>query len=326
MNAMFLSVNGVMKQQLGKTVLYPIELNQFPNQRIAIAGETGSGKSTLLKIIAGLIQPDAGEVIFQGARVLGPLEVLLPGHPSIAYLSQHFELRSNYRVHELLEMHNKLPESEAAIIYEVCRIDHLKQRKTDELSGGEKQRIALAKLLSTAPALLLLDEPFSNLDRVHKQIIQNVIEDICSVLNITCMLVSHDATDVLSWADRMIILKDGKQIQEGTPKQLYYHPVNEYVAALLGEYNLIDTSLFPGFIQILGEGVRGKRALIRPEQFSLNGVAVTSLEGIVQKILFYGNHNIAEVLVEGMVIKIRTAVFHYHIGDKVRVQIDDLAG
>ncbi len=323
---MFLSVQGIAKQQLGKTVLHPIYLNQLPNQRIAIAGETGSGKSTLLKIIAGLIQPDEGAVYFLGQRVLGPLEVLIPGHPSIAYLSQHFELRNNYRVHELLEMDNLLPQSEAVIIYEVCRIDHLLQRKTDELSGGEKQRIALAKLLTKAPVLLLLDEPFSNLDRVHKQMIQTVIEDISSVLNITCMLVSHDATDVLSWADRVWVLKEGKLIQEGSTKQLYYHPVNEYVAALMGEYNLIDTSLYPEFIQILGEGVRGKRALIRPEQFSFNGHAANFLEGRVEKSFFYGSHYMVHVLVEGMVIKVQTAIFQYHAGDKVKVQIDDLAG
>lgn len=240
-------------------------------------------------MIAGLLQPDEGNVYFEGVRVLGPEEQLLPGHPKIAYLSQHFELRNNYKVHELLEMTNQLDWSSAQQIFDVCRISHLLMRRSDELSGGEKQRIALAKQLTSFPKLLLLDEPFSNLDRVHKELIRSVIDDICTTLKVTCLLVSHDATDLLSWADRIIIMQDGQVVQQGTPKQLYHHPVNEYVAALMGDYNLINTKTHEVFLQLLGEGVRGKRALIRPEQLAISVVKPVQphyVEGVVQKVLF----------------------------------------
>ncbi len=133
-----LNVSGVSKKEGEDYLLKNINFIQEPFQKLAIAGSTGSGKTTLLKIIAGLIQPDAGEILFEGSRVKGPLERLLPGHHHIAYLSQHFELRNNYRVEELLQMANKLSNADAKLVYQVCRIDHLLKRWADELSGGER--------------------------------------------------------------------------------------------------------------------------------------------------------------------------------------------
>ena len=115
---------------------------------------------------------------------------------------------------ELLEYANKLPATEAASLYKLCRIDHLLKRKNDQLSGGEKQRIALARLLVGSPKLLLLDEPFSNLDLIHKNILKSVIEDIGERMKLTCMLTSHDPMDTLSWADEIIVRKDGQIIQQ----------------------------------------------------------------------------------------------------------------
>ncbi len=244
-----LEVAGISKLEKENFTLKEINFTQQSSQRIAIAGETGSGKTTLLKIIAGLIQPDAGKIIFDGKRVLGPLEKLIPGHPDIAYLSQHFELRNNYRVEEELESKNLLTDEEASTIYAVCRIQHLLKRKTDQLSGGERQRIVLARLLTTSPKLLVLDEPFSNLDAVHKNIIKSVLEDIGTKLKITCILVSHDAMDSLSWAETIIVMKEGQIIQYGTPEQIYNQPVNEYCAGLFGEYNLISKTNAATFIK-----------------------------------------------------------------------------
>ncbi|HJV18728.1 MAG TPA: ABC transporter ATP-binding protein [Sediminibacterium sp.] len=321
----FLTVDGISKVEQGREIVRPISFTQERLQRIAIAGETGSGKSTLLKMVAGLIQPDSGVVLFEGERVLGPPERLLPGHPEIAYLSQHFELRNNYRIEELLAMANKLPQAEADMVYVICQIQHLLKRKTNELSGGEKQRIALAGLLTTSPGLLLLDEPFSNLDRVHKETIKSVIEDIGNKLHITCILVSHDAADTLSWADRIMIMRNGSLVQEGTPHQLYYHPVDEYTAALLGEYNLIDTNLYPAFINMLGESVAGKRVLLRPEQLSFGSVTDTSVAGTVQQVYFYGSYYMVHVLADGLPVKIRTSTYLFNPGEQVQLILKSIS-
>lgn len=217
-----------------------IDFTQRKGRHLAIAGETGSGKSTLLRVIAGLTAPVAGAVFFEGARVEGPHERLIPGHPGIAYLSQYFELWHHYKVEEVLSYSNDLDPAEAAALYRLCHIDHLLRRRTDQLSGGERQRIALARLLVHPPRLLLLDEPFSNLDMIHKRLLKNVIRDITEKYDITCILVSHDPYDTLSWADEMLLLREGRIHQQGTPGDLYFHPVDEYAAGLLGEYTLVN--------------------------------------------------------------------------------------
>src|SRR5690606_10618559 len=263
-----LKVSGISKQQAGAFILKDISFTLPRFRKIAIAGETGSGKSTLLKVIAGLAQPDAGQVLFENRRVEGPNEVLIPGHEGIAYLSQYFELRHNYRVAEILSYANQLTENDAKNIYAICRIDHLLHRRTDELSGGEAQRIALARLLTTAPRLLLLDEPFSNLDMIHKNLLKSVIHDIGESLEITCMLVSHDPHDILSWADELFIMKAGQILQRGAPQQVYYQPVNAYAAGLLGRYNLVPPARLRYFSALPGVTANGKSLFARPEQFT----------------------------------------------------------
>ena len=238
------------------------------NQRLAIAGETGSGKSTLLRIIAGLAAPinapeppkpaattapeppkpaaanapaaKQGAVFFEGEKVTPPQERLIPGQPGIAYLSQHFELWHNYRVAEVLDYINDLEPADAQNLYHLCHIDHLLNRRTDQLSGGERQRIALARLLVHPPRLLLLDEPFSNLDMIHKRTLKAVLQKVTKAYGITTILVSHDPYDTLTWADKIIVLRDSHIVQQGPPRQVYEHPANEYVAGLLGDYTLAN--------------------------------------------------------------------------------------
>ena len=256
---MLLKVSGISKQVGKDFALQEISFIQQSHQKIAIAGATGSGKTTLLKIIGGRAQADSGEVFFENKRVPGLAEKLIPGHPGIAYLSQHFELRNNYRVEEELAYTNSLSDKKAAAIYKVCRIDHLLQRKTDQLSGGERQRIALARLLTAAPRLLLLDEPFSNLDPIHKNNLKAVIHDIGEKLKITCILVSHDPLDTLSWADEILVLQDGRLLQRGSPERVYRQPVSEHAAGLFGKYNLLDPVQAAVFGNLPGGIPSGKR-------------------------------------------------------------------
>src|SRR5580693_669510 len=164
-----------------------ISFSQQAGQKLALVGATGSGKTTLLKMIAGLVQPDEGKILLEGRKIPGPNERLIPGHPEIAYLSQHYELWNNYRVADLLSYANELTDEESASLYAICRIGHLLRRKTDQLSGGERQRIALAQLLVRPPKLLMLDEPYSNLDRVHKDMLRSVIGDILKRYAMSCI-------------------------------------------------------------------------------------------------------------------------------------------
>jgi len=288
----FLQVDGVN----GK-----ISCTQKKGQKLAIAGETGSGKSTLLKIISGLAEPSAGTVWFEGERVLGPKERLVPGQPGIAYLSQHFELWHNYRVEEILSYANDLTPEESAELYAICHIDHLMGRRTDALSGGERQRIALARLLVKPPRLLLLDEPFSNLDMIHKDTLKRVIRNIGEQLDITCILVSHDPLDLMAWADEILVLRNGGVEQQGPPERIYRQPVNDYVAGLFGKYNLIGkTFVRPEDIRIVDEG---------------------SLEGIVESVVFQGWYYDVEVQLKNSTVALRTTVETLRKGDRVRIAL-----
>lgn len=309
----FLVAKGINKTEDEISILKNINFTQQAFEKLAVAGATGSGKTSLLKIIAGLITPTEGEVLFEGTRVKGPEEKLIAGHPQIAYLSQQFELLSHYRVEEIAEMKNLLSKTDAETIYQVCRIDHLLKRWTHQLSGGEKQRIALARLLIAAPKLLLLDEPYSNLDVIHKNILKNVIKDIGEQLKITCILVSHDPVDVLSWADTILVLKDGRLIQRGTPAEVYYQPVNEYTAGLFGKFNVAHNSVFPN--------ISTSYRFIRPELLSIsfNGNGV---QGTVINITFMGSYYEYKIDVQGFQFLAYTQNNFCKEGDTVFVSVN----
>lgn len=286
----FLEVSQISRQQDGAFLLDNISFKQKEFQKIAIAGATGSGKTTLLKIIAGLEQPDTGEVLFEGIRVRGPFEKLIPGHHRIAYLSQHFELRNHYKVEEVLQMANLLAEEEAQRIYEVCRIDHLLKRWTNQLSGGERQRISLARLLITSPKLLVLDEPYSNLDAIHTSILKRVVNDIGEKLQISCMLVSHDPHDMLPWADEIIVLQEGRIIQQGAPETIYHEPADEYVAGLFGRYNVVSLELALSLSDYSEVSMNDFYGFLRPERFVIVADESKGVKGKVMKVNFMGSH------------------------------------
>jgi len=307
-----LEVRAIHKQYLGNPALAGADFVQAKSRQLGLAGETGSGKSTLLKIIAGLEQPDSGTVYFEGKRVLGPDEQLLPGCPGIAYLSQHYELRNNYRVEELLSYASKLAEPAVDRLLAVCRIEHLLKRKTDQLSGGERQRIALARLLIGAPRLLLLDEPFSNLDLVHRNLLKTVIHDLCEE-GLTCLLTSHDPADLLSWADELLVMQQGNIIQRGTPKQAYHEPCNSYAAGLFGDFQLLS----PDIAGLLcGEqAATGKRLFVRPEYLALRRNGEKGIPVQVLSNAFLGSQALVTVQLAGMALRVKTMDFTYQVGE-----------
>ena len=313
-----LTVTNLSLAENGVSVLHPISFAQRQGQKLALAGESGAGKSTLLQIVAGLIQPSTGTVHANGSRVRGPQEVLVPGHPGVAYLSQKSDLPQSLRVDQVLRYANKRPQTEAQAVYALCRITRLLPRRTDQLSGGEQQRVALARLLLSAPRLLLLDEPFSNLDRTHKRILQGVIEELGTRLDITCLLVSHDAADVLPWADAILVLHQGRLVQQGSPARLYYQPVDETTAALFGDYDLVHGAAR----QALLPDRRFKKdtaLLVRPEQLQLQPMGSGGVAGTVRAVRFLGSYSEVEVVLAEQGVRVRMAATNLRPGDNVSV-------
>jgi iron(III) transport system ATP-binding protein len=313
-----LSVSNLFsKELLGNFALENINFTQNQFQKIALIGETGSGKSTLLKTIAGFIQHKSGEIIFNGKKVMGPDWQLVAGEKGIAYLSQHFELRNNYRMEELLLYANELTQEEADELYTICRIDHLMKRNSYELSGGEKQRLALARLLVSKPQLLILDEPYSNLDLIHRNILKQVVEDVCKRFDITCLLTSHEPADVLPWADEILVLQQGKIIQKGTAEEVYKNPASEYAAGLLGNYNLIkkeDCKYFK-------IGAIANDIYLRPEQLINATEGNDTIKGIITAQRFMGNFYEVDFVSGNFTITMKS-YFKQTIGKTVFVWLD----
>lgn len=211
---------------------------------VSIVGRSGSGKSTLLKLIYGLLAPDTGSVSFKGEPVPGPHEKLIPGHQAMKMVTQDFSLNTYAKVYDniasmLPNTDLKAKHEETVEMMEFLRIDHLAQKRVVDLSGGEQQRAAIARAIITEPQILLLDEPFSQIDPMLKNELRDDIRRLSRYLGITIILVSHDPADGLSLADQLVVLKEGKKIEEGRPERIYYHPEQLYTAQLLASANVI---------------------------------------------------------------------------------------
>ena len=206
---------------------------------VAIIGESGSGKSTLLKCIYGLLQADSGEVLLNGKRILGPHEQLIPGHKEMKMVTQDFSLNIYAKVYDniasMLSNTNVQAKQEKTLeMMQRLHIDHLREKKITELSGGEQQRVAIAKALVSDTSVLLLDEPFSQVDALLKNQLRADIKRIAAETGVTVIMVSHDPADGLFLSDELLILKDGKLLQKGAPAAIYNDPNDIYTAQILG--------------------------------------------------------------------------------------------
>jgi len=206
---------------------------------VAIIGESGSGKSTLLKSIFGLLKTDEGNIFFNDKRVLGPDEQLIPGHKQMKMVTQDFSLNIYAKVYDNIasQLSNTDLKTKAAktiAIMEHLRILPLQNKKIIELSGGEQQRVAIAKAMVSDTQVLLLDEPFSQVDALLKNQLRADIKRVAAETGVTVILVSHDPADGLFLADQLLILRDGALLQTGKPVDIYQHPKHIYTAQILG--------------------------------------------------------------------------------------------
>lgn len=276
----------------------PLSLQLQEGEVAALVGGSGSGKTTLLRLLAGLEEPDTGSVLFRETKVKGPADQLIAGHPAIRLVHQHFELAHRLSVYEnvsqkLRQLPREEQQEQTKELLKVCRLQHLEGRKVEELSGGEKQRLALARTLAEEPELLLLDEPFSNLDPVLKEEMKEELFAYIRRQGIAAILVSHDPKDALSLADTIWVLQEGQLLQKGSPQEVYYKAVSPAVARLFGKVHTCRKEVIEPFLK--GEAltfVQGTPAgcLIgfRPEVLQPAHEEEAHLKAKVQHTSFYG--------------------------------------
>lgn len=225
--------------------LNSISFSLTKGKNLALIGESGCGKSTLLKLIYGLFDLDEGQIFWNDIEVLGPKFHLIPGMPFMKYLAQDFDLMPFITVAENVGKYlsNFYPEEKKARIAELLEIVEMTEYanvKAKFLSGGQMQRVALARVLALEPEVLLLDEPFSHIDNFRKNSLRRKLFGYLKEKGITCIVATHDSTDVLAFADEVAIIKEGKIIESGIPKFIYDNPRDKYVASLFGDVNEVE--------------------------------------------------------------------------------------
>lgn len=247
-----------ISKSFDKPILSKINLKIKEGETHVVMGKSGEGKSTLLKILAGLTATDSGEVLFEGKELENPEEVLVAGHEELAYVAQNFNLLHNRTVLEnlkdsLLAFNDDFAEQQINQLLQLMRLTEVKSYKIELLSGGEKQRLAIARALATQPAVLLLDEPFTQLDFPTRQILLDAIKEVKNELDTSIILVSHNLYEAFYLADIIHILKNGDIIKSDQPKTVYDNPEFISVANILGEVNLIPKrTLGNGQNELLG--------------------------------------------------------------------------
>ncbi len=271
---------------------------------LAIVGGSGSGKTTLLRIIAGLEIPDSGEIMLDGERINGQTNFLPPEKRDCTLVFQDFALFPNLTVWRNVTFGKGASEDPEGLekLMAMAEISDLRDRYPHEISGGQQQRVALVRALATKPLLLLLDEPLSQLD---PELRENVRRELLALLiesGVTTLFVSHDTEDALAMADKVVVLRDGKTEQMGTPAEAYRKPANSYVAKLFGKTNLLPAELVAtGRHRFEDSEGGGELVSVRPGEWRVVDPAHDSdtpvLTGRVKSIHDRGGHR--EILLVG---------------------------
>ena len=216
---------------------------------ISIIGESGSGKSTLLRLLYGLEDFDQGKIIWLDKELKGPAYNILPGHKMMKYVAQDFDLLDFVTVGENVgkylsnfDLETKQFQIEEAL--RVVDLLDLKNHFPNKLSGGQRQRISIARALAQKPEILLLDEPFSNLDQSLKITIRERIIDWCRANKITVIFTTHDLSDAFYTSDRILVLQKGRVLQYDEVEKVRDKPYNSYVAQLFGYVNLVEVGIY----------------------------------------------------------------------------------
>ena len=274
-----------------KEILIDISFTLGEGQHLCVMGESGSGKSTLLKAVYGLLDLKKGTINWKNQEVLGPAFHLVPGMSFFKYVAQDFDLMPYTSVAEnigkfLSRFYPEEKEQRTNELLEVIEMSSFADEKVKNLSGGQQQRVAIARALAKEPELILLDEPFGQIDNFKKNSLRRKLFSYLKEKNISCIVATHDGDDALSFADQMMVIKNKKVIAFDSPRNLYKSPSEHYVAALFDDVN----ELF----------IDGEKRLIYPHQIQVS--KDSSYKAVVKKSFFKGSFWLIEAAFDSKVI------------------------
>mgnify|MGYP002423411919 FL=1 len=315
------------------------KLNLYINEKefITLLGPSGCGKTTTLRCIAGFIDPDEGDIIFEGKKI----NDVPPHKRKVNTIFQRYALFSHLNVYENIafgpQLQKKSKDEIRQIVAQMLELVNLKgfeKRSIDSLSGGQQQRVAIARALANNPHVLLLDEPLGALDLKLRKDMQTELKAIQKRLGITFIYVTHDQEEALSMSDTVVVMDKGKIQQIGTPEDIYNEPVNAFVADFIGESNIVDAIMLKDYVVSFG-GVTfdcldsgfGENAfveaVVRPEDIRIvEPGARASLTGEITSVTFKGVHFEILVDVGGFIWMIQTTEENHKVGEKIGMYIE----
>lgn len=290
-----LAVRSLAKGFAGSPVLHGVNLDVATGSIVALLGPSGCGKTTLLRSIAGLERPDGGEVRIGDVTVSSPGRFVPPEHRRVGMVFQDWALFPHLTVEANVGFGLSKAERRSGRVESILRMVELgafAHRSPGTLSGGQQQRVALGRALANRPSVILLDEPFSNLDATLRVQIRSEVQTVLSDLGVTTVFVTHDQEEAFSMGETVAVMFDGKVVQQGSPATLYEAPATRAVAAFIGDANFLPGRAH-GATAATSLGSIGLRApmagevdvMIRPEEvevFDGCGATIDSIE-------FYGH-------------------------------------
>ena len=267
-----------------KNVLENIDFTLNRGEHLCVMGESGCGKSTLLKVIYGLLDVHKGVLFWDDIEILGPKEHLVPGMDFIKYVAQDFDLMPFISVSEnikkfLSRFYPDEAQQRTEELLEVIEMSDFADVMVKTLSGGQQQRVAIARALAKEPELLLLDEPFSQIDNFKKNSLRRKLFTYLKAQNIACIVATHDGSDALSFADKMLVIRNQHILAHGAPTAIYQQQKDRHVASLFDDVNEITQN--------------GKTQLYYPHQISI--VENSEMKGLVVQSYCKGSYWLIEV-------------------------------
>ena len=280
-----LSVKNISFSYTDKRIIGNVSFSIEKGKCLAVIGESGCGKSTLLQLVYGLHDLNQGSLFWNETEVLGPKFNLIPGMEQMKYLAQDFDLMPYITVAEnvgkyLSNSNLKLKKSRITELLSLVEMEEFADTKAQFLSGGQMQRVAIARVLALEPELLLLDEPFSHIDTFRKNGLRRRVFSYLKEKEITCIVATHDSKDILSFSDETLVLRDGKVVTNGCTKSVYEERIDFYTASLFDDVNVISSSIL---------GLKGEERTVYLFPYQLKVVSHSELKVTVVRSYFKGN-------------------------------------
>lgn len=334
-----ITIRGLTKSYGGAVALDRVDFDVHKGEFLTLLGPSGSGKTTLLGLIAGIILPSQGRIELAGIDI----SRVPPEHRDIGVVFQNYALFPHMTVRDNVGFplrFRKLAKQERTerIVQalELVRLDHLADRYPSELSGGQQQRVALARALIFNPAILLMDEPLSALDKKLRDHMKVELRQIQKRLNLTIVYVTHDQDEALAMSSRIAVMHDGAILQIGSPEDIYERPNSRFVADFVGDANLIDSPIIAvrngvlllklggsEFAVAVGQPLEiaalqtKATVLIRPEHVVIGAAAHSLSSHFTGKIVsssYEGNARRFEIDVDGTLVRVRAqGLFSDHV-------------